>query len=482
MQKKEVSIMDVARKIILIAIDTLRADHLGCYGYKLSTSPNIDKIANQGVLFERHYATDVPTRPSFTALFSSQRGIKNGILGHENVASDFRILKPLLAEHFAAAGYRTGMISNLLYTTPWLVKGFKDIIPPGLRWQGGNAEEVSAEACQWLKTYGNGDFFLFVHYWDPHGPYIEAPEFYQKIFLAEEYTSIAPDMRFIESNEVLKSFYSQYHKLANRGETRPKRLLAYYDSEIRYVDDYIERIFQLLQQLNIEEKTLVIITSDHGEAFGEYGFFDHLSCYENVAHIPLIFWWPGRIPEGQRIKGFSLGVDLMPTLLELAGLPIPDDICGKSLVKVITGEKGTSRQEVVTNTCATVVQRMYIRENWALVHTLSRPGFDHIKEYELFNLAEDRNQEIDVSEKESKKFKNMRLALEDWLARELQGQADLLHFMVEKGGWAWRLTPLQKILCKHPRILLKDPSLRRILINKFGLAVNWLETILREEN
>lgn len=87
--------MDIAHKIILIAIDTLRADHLGCYGHQQSTSPDIDKIAKQGVLFEHHYATDVPTRPSFTALFSSQRGIKNGILGHENVASDFRILLSL---------------------------------------------------------------------------------------------------------------------------------------------------------------------------------------------------------------------------------------------------------------------------------------------------------------------------------------------------------------------------------------------------
>jgi len=474
--------MNTAHKIILIAIDTLRADHLGCYGYKQSTSPNIDKIANQGVLFEHHYATDVPTRPSFTALFSSQRGIKNGILGHENVASDFRITEPLLAEHFAAAGYRTGMISNLLYTTPWLVKGFKDIIPPGLRWQGGNAEEVSAEASRWLKTYGNRDFFLFVHYWDPHGPYIKAPKSYQKMFSPDQYTSIAPEMKFIKNNEVLNAYYTQYHKLVSDGETRPERLLAYYDSEIRYTNDYINQIFLILQELDIIEDTLIVITSDHGEAFGEYGFFDHQSCYENIAHIPLIFWWPGRIPENQRVKGFSLGVDIMPTLLELANLPIPEGLCGRSLVNVIEGKEGTSHQEIVTNTCATVIQRMYIKGNWALVHTLSRPGFDHIKEYELFNLAEDKNQEMDVSEKESERFGKMRLALEDWLARELNGDPDLLHFMVEKGGWAWRGAPLRKILCNRPGVLLKNPNLKKIFINKFGLAVNWLESILREKN
>lgn len=473
--------MNIAHKIILIAIDTLRADHLGCYGYKQPTSPNIDKIADQGVLFERHYATDVPTPPSFTALFCAQRGLKNGILGFGHETSEFKSTTPLLAEHFAAAGYRTGMISNLLYPVPWLVKGFKDIIPPGLHFQGGSAQEVTREASQWLKLHADNNFFLFVHYWDPHGPYTEAPESYQKMFSPEQYTSVAPDMKFIETNEVMRAYYTQYHKLSSNGETRPERLLAYYDSEIRYVDDCIKDIFQLLQELNIEDETMVVITSDHGEAFGEYGFFSHLSCYENIAHIPLIFWWPGKISEDRRVTGFSWGVDVMPTLLELADLPIPEDICGTSLVNMLDGKKDISHQEIVTNTNASVIQRMYIQGDWALVHTLSRPGFGHIKEYELFNLAEDKFQEIDVSENESEKLATMRLALGDWLAKELHGKPDLLHLMVIKGGWAWTGTCLQQILNTRPEILLKDPGLKSIFIRRFGLAVDWLESVPKKD-
>ncbi len=465
--------MTNARKIILISIDTLRADHLGCYGYKKPTSPFLDSLAAAGTRFERHYATDVPTPPSYTALFTGQRGLKNGILGFGQMPNELRTKNPFIGEHFAAAGFRTGAISNLLYPMPWLARGFHDLVPIGLRFQKGLADDVTKEAATWLKTHHQKDFFLFVHYWDPHSPYYKSPAEYQKMFAPEDYRGEVPDLRYVEGNDIINAYYTNYHNVVARGERRPEQLMAWYDSCIRYADDSIKKLFRLLEELKIARDTLVAITSDHGESFGEYGFFDHISCYENIAHIPLIFRWPGKIPV-RRVKGLTGGIDVMPTLLEYAGLPVPENICGRSLRPAVSGKGGGCREEIVVNTAAAMIQRMYVKGDWALVHSLSRPGYHHIKEYELFNLAgKDRWLEDDLSKKESRRCGQMRLALGDWLARELNGGPDLLQGWVEKGGWAW--IGIQRILHKNAGVILKDPDLRRICLHKFGIATRWLE-------
>jgi len=138
-------------KIILIAIDTLNVDHLGCYGYrgpKTPTTPFLDSLAQKGILFRKHYATDVPTPSSFTSLFYGVRGIKHGFIGFNNKPREFSCSTPSLAECFSNNGFRAGMISNLLHLGSWFVKGFQDIYPPGLRFQGGTAEEVTTESLQ----------------------------------------------------------------------------------------------------------------------------------------------------------------------------------------------------------------------------------------------------------------------------------------------------------------------------------------------
>ena len=151
-------------KIILMALDTLRSDHLGCYGHPMDTSPCLDRLAEEGILAERHYSTDVPTPPAYTAMMTGMRGQKTGIFGFGHTNYEFKRSTPMLAQQLAEAGYHNGMISNLLYVCPWIVKGFHEIMPPGLRFQGGTAEEVSAEACRWLDRHHEKDFFLFVHY------------------------------------------------------------------------------------------------------------------------------------------------------------------------------------------------------------------------------------------------------------------------------------------------------------------------------
>ncbi len=449
--------MQKFRKIILIVIDTLSVDHLGCYGYhvpKTPTTPFIDSLAEKGTLFQKHYATDVPTPPSFTSLFYGIRGIRHGIIGFNNTPSEFFSPTPSLAECFVQNGFRTGMISNLLYPCPWLVKGFQDIYPPGLRFQGGTAEEVTCEASGWLKLHAKENFFLFVHYWDPHVPYFKrSKEKYRKMFSAKEYKDFAPNMEYFQKNKFLKILYEMEHK-GNNDPLDPKEVLALYDANIRYVDDNIKDLFTCLEELNITDKVLVVITSDHGEAFGEYGFWDHHSCYRNISQIPLILYGEGI--GNKKVSTYTQNIDVMPTLLELAGVDIPEGLCGKTMVPLIEGKQENFRDEIVTNSDATVIQRMYVKDDYALVHTLARPVWNHIKEYELFNLSKDPYQLNDISSLEKDKFTEMRLALSDWLAEHLQGKPDPLQLSAFRGGWFWKRLPFRLRSSKIKESELKE--------------------------
>ena len=466
-------------KIILISVDTLRADHLGCYGYLLETTPVIDKLAREGVLFAKHYSTDVPTPPAYTAMFCGKRGLHTGIFGfgHTNWSSAHggsqynpSLNTPLLAEYLAEAGYRTGMISNLLYPCPWLVKGFQEIIPPGLRFQGGTADEVTESACKWLERNAQEDFFLFVHYWDPHVNYFaRAPQRYQDLFSGQDYSGIASKTGVLEEYPMMKEAYLAHFEYACNGESRPEKMLMAYDACIKYADDGIGRLLDYLDKIRISDEVLLIFTSDHGEAFGERGFFDHHTSYENIAHVPLIVRWPKRIPAGKTVEGYTLCVDLMPTILDLCGLPAPKDICGRSLVETIVRGKKSTCREVVTNGAGIPIQRMYIKEDWALVHTLDRSICEHLNSYELFNLREDKAQEKDLAEMEKAKFSEMKMGLDQWLDRELKGKLDLFAQIVSPAG-GWMFSNIERAFYKNPKVFLEDKRARELIISRLGSA------------
>ena len=466
-------------KIILIAVDTLRSDHLGCYGYPYETSPGIDQLSEEGVLFEKHYSTDVPTPPAYTAILSGQRGLHTGIFGfgHTNSSSAFggtyipaTITTPSLVGDLAKAGYRTGMISNLLYPSPWLVQGFKDIAPPGLRFQAGTADEVTEEATGWLNKNYKKDFFLFVHYWDPHVNYFKrAPKKYQDMFFKKDYKKIAPLVEYLEKNRMVNEVYKAHSPGAYSNRYKPEEIVPAYDACIRYCNDGIEKLLNHLEKLKIKDDVFLIFTSDHGEAFGERGFFDHTSCYENIAHVPLIIRWPKHIPPGKRIKSYSLCTDLMPTILDFAQLPIPEGICGRNLKDTLLKGKDTPHQEVVTNTAGVLIQRMFIKDDWALVHTLDKSIYEYLNTYELFDLSKDKAQEKDLAKKEKDKFNEMRSALDRWLDKELKGQPDLLQGIVFKGG-GWWFSGIENAFYKNPSLFFKNKRVKELIISRLGEA------------
>ena len=460
-------------KIIFISLDTLCAGHLGCYGYRLDTTPRIDEWAERGVLYERCYATDVPTPPSYTAMFSGRFGMHTGIFGFQ-APHTYKSGPPLIAQHLHHNGYETCAISNLFYPIPWLLSGWRTIIPPGVRFQGGKAPDVTDDALAWLDRHGaKDDFFLFVHYWEPHQPYNKAPEAHRKRFPPDEYRGRVSDMSMLNQNPIMRGFYEEYH---SRGEGDPNLIAedvtARYDAQIHYVDEEVGRLFDYLDKAGLTDDTAVIITSDHGEAFGEYGSFDHYTCYENICHVPLIIRAPNLFPADRRIDGLVCGADLYPTICDFAGIDTPVNIDGRSLIPCSTTETDTPHGFIVTDCNALAAQRMIVRGNRGLVQTMNHGPFIHIKPYEMFDLYGDP--ERDILEDEPETARSLREALDEWVLEMSDGGPDPLQIAAFEGGWALSQASFLSGVAAHIEEAKSNGTLWNTLCKMQGRAMNYV--------
>jgi arylsulfatase A-like enzyme len=456
-------------RIVLISLDTLCVSHLSCYGYHQPTTPRIDAWADRAVRFERCYASDVPTPPSYTAMLTGRFGIHNGIFGFQDPAT-FRPGPPMVQEQLASAGYQTCAVSNLIYPCPWLLRGWETITPPGLRFQGGRAPDVTDAAISWLDSHAEADdAFLFVHYWEPHQPYNKAPEEHARLFSPGEYADTAPDGRLLRSNPIMKAFYEEYHR---RGEgaphLTPADVLSRYDAQVHFVDEEVGRLLAWLDQRELSADTAVFLTSDHGEAFGEYGSFDHFTCYENIAHVPLLVHLPD-VESGTR-DGFVYGADLAPTILRLAGLDVPDGLDGRSLLPCLQEGAREPHDVAVTDCNALVAQRMLVHDHWGLVHTLNRGPFDHIAPFELFDLHGDA--ERNLADAQPDKTRELRRKMEAWLEEKLQGGPDPLQEAALGGGWTYSHPSFLHGVFQHLDRARADPLLWQTLCRTNGGAPN----------
>ncbi|KXA94463.1 hypothetical protein AKJ65_04290, partial [candidate division MSBL1 archaeon SCGC-AAA259E19] len=179
----------------------------------------------------------------------------------------------------------------------------------------------------------------------------------------------------------------------------------------------------------------IAITSDHGEAFGEYGFWEHRSCYRNISHLPLIL--NGSSIPKKNLTAYTQNIDVMPTLLDLAGLDIPEGLSGKSMLPLLKGRQEEFRDKVLVSSDHGAIQRMFVENDYALVHTLERGAWDHVEEYELFDLSKDPHQVNDISTGEEPRASEMRLKLRDWLAETLGDHPDPLELSHLRGSRMW---------------------------------------------
>jgi arylsulfatase A-like enzyme len=302
--------------LLLITIDTLRADHLGCYGYQRDTSPAIDALAESGMRFTRSFCQRPKTSPSFATIHTGTYPARHGVHGAMQVlAPDNETLAEVLSE----AGWTTAAVitNGNLYPAFGFDQGFETYLVGHA-----NAEEVSNAALAWLERRGPSSepWFLWIHYTDPHTSYAPPPPY--------------------------NTMFGGGTSLARSGHQRQVDL---YDGEIRYVDDQIKRVLEWMDVSKSHDRSLVVFTADHGESLGEHDYYymHGLHPYEPSAHVPLTISAAGLIPSGTASGALIGGVDIAPTLLDALGIDVPGHVQGLSFLPTAVGLSNNGPQDFV---------------------------------------------------------------------------------------------------------------------------------------
>ncbi len=411
--------------IILIAIDTLRADHLGCYGYGRQTSPALDALAEDGIVFENFFAPAIPTDPSFASLFTGLADYGHriaGVIPPRRIPEEAPWLPALLTD----AGYHTCAVDNLHGHAELFGDGFAERRWPGMGSDKEarvkrNAELISAAAVQMLDDLPGGrPFFQFVHYWDPHTPYWP-PEPYSGMF----YEGDPRDPSKTSMLEVRAGPFVGWGWI-DEDITDAGYVCAQYDAEIAYNSEHLGAFLEELKARDLYDESLIVAFSDHGEVLDRHeGYFDHHGLYDDNIHVPLIVKLPGAEHAGARVEPMVQMLDLPPTLLRLAGADAPADMCGKDLLAVAQGEAGYENLFLAEGTWQ--VKRGVRTRDWKLIRAASDTPLHNwhgTAVRELYNLAKDPDEQTNLINVERDVACELERRLEKWLLR-----------MHERYGW-----------------------------------------------
>jgi choline-sulfatase len=467
-------------KLLMIDIDTLRTDHLGCYGYERNTSPVIDSVAREGICLSQYYCSDAPCLPSRAALFTGQFGFHTGIVGHGGTAADMRLMGKNrmmfdlnAAQNLPVIMGRYGMypvsISSFAdrHGAWWFHAGFRETYDPGKK---GNerADEVAPIAIDWLKrNKARNDWFLHVHFWDPHTVYRTPAEFGNPFedkpsssvdWITEDVLKkhrkmagchSANDMSGLTDDEN-PSFPRQLGKIENLKQVRTN--VDNYDCGIAYTDHYIGMILDELKEQGIYEDTSIIITSDHGENLGELGRYDEHGTADNtVTNIPFVIKWAG-LKKGVMLKGLHYNTDLIPTLMGLLGkMPFPKGVPQK-FKKLITEPQydginfsdalktadGSGRPYLVVGQCAHVCQRSVIFDGYIYIRTY-HDGYCLFDEEQLYDLKKDPHETNNLASENPELCCKAVYYMEHWTAEQMKknihsSQIDPMWTVIAEGG------------------------------------------------
>lgn len=412
--------------ILLLSADSLGANHLGCYGYHFATSPRIDALADEGVLCERVYCPGIPTFPSYTTLYTGQHPLTHGIVSHP-CDSELALDAPSLPWLLLRDGYNTCAVDSLMRSRLWFGRGYEFYIDPSINHTllhlATPCEELNARAIEWLQAYGRSSqpFFLFIHYWDTHWPYAPPQRYHSLFYDGDPYD---PENHSLEPwwthHPLGAAARNIWMRTPNGLITDADYVRALHDQEIRYLDDGISQMLEMLDRLGLAENTLVLLTGDHGESMTEHDiFFEHHGLYDTTLHVPLLARWPGRLAAGGRVSSMLQVSDIAPTLLEVGGLPIPDEMEGLSFWKQLIGEAALEgHDQVISLEC-------YWEAKWSLrtqrhklivarnLDLYSRPRL------ELYDLMADPGELHNLHDQHPDLAAEMEATLEGWIANRM---------------------------------------------------------------
>lgn len=395
--------------VVLITLDTLRADHLGCYGYKLIQTPNLDGLAAEGVRFANAY-TPVPiTLPSHSVILTGTYPMRNGM--HDFSDNRLGASLPTLATILRARGYATGAVmgSAVLDSRFGLNRGFdfyydhfdfSRLDERNLDAMERRGDEVVNQALGWLRGHSQKPFLLWMHLYDAHYPY-------------------APPQPYL-----------------SRYRSRP------YDGEIAYVDAQVGRVVKFLETKGLYEKTLIIVAGDHGESLGEHGEKTHgFFIYDATLHVPLIFKLPASMSVKQPVVEEAANLaDILPTALEIEGIPKPETVQGRSLVPSIEGRTAAAPPE---NYAETYLPRIHF--NWSELRGIRFRQYHFIDapRPELYDLRSDPH--------ELKNIYRQQRAIVDQMRKRLAGA--IAEYTPSHGEKTAEKEPLDPVLAERLKSL-----------------------------
>ncbi len=340
--------------LVLVSIDTLRADHLTAYGYERSTSPEISRLARQGILFERAFSQSPKTATShmslFTGLYPPAHRVANwGERRVRRLSDDV----PTLATLLARAGYRTEAYTNGGNVSARL--GFGQGFELYQEHRGADPVFDSAQKAldRFVQEADDGvrraPFFLFLHTFQVHDPYVPPAEFAEKFVDPSYAGDIVGSQEELERLAAGSTYWArnrEYWGRVDRDDPADiQHLKDLYDGEILFTDSQLAAFREHLRELDLEEETIFVLLSDHGEEFLEHGGFLHNALFQEILHVPLIFRFPESLgfASGRRIQNVVRLVDVVPTLLEVLDLPVPEHLQGKSLLPLVEGDEDDTR-------------------------------------------------------------------------------------------------------------------------------------------
>ncbi len=384
--------------LLLISLDTLRADHLGSYGYPVDTSPILDAFAKRAILFETVVAAAPSTTPSHASIFTSLLPVHHGAF--------FSRRAPLPPEHVTMAeilkgkGYRTVSINDGgQMDAMWgLSQGFDEYITlPGVSIKAKFARNVK-RVFRWLddNVEAKAPWFMFLHTYETHHPYNPDTEFYNAI--GHEYSGALPD---VIDKSLLQEINSEQHAV---NEEDKRHIIGAYDAEIRSMDDALGGLLNGLADRDLMENTIIVLTSDHGEELGEHGMMGWHShaLWDEQLLVPLLIGLPDGRGAGTRIPDQVRGIDLLPTLLELLSIePLPQAE-GRSMMPLMRGEHDeprpavSQRDTVLTPVPATLrigTKKLYLREGEE-TPLLFDPGTDPTEKNDLYESDKETATEL----------------------------------------------------------------------------------------
>ncbi len=446
-------------RILYIDIDTTRADHLGCYGYHRDTSPTIDKIASEGVLFSNCYVTDAPCLPSRSALISGRFGIHNGIVGHGGTAADPFIVgrergfatnpdRMYWAACINRAGYHTVTVSPFAERHgAWqFYAGYREMYNPGKR--GGEiADEVSEHAIPWLKQHAKDDnWFLHVNYWDPHSPY-RTPESFGNPFENDP----PPDWLTEEIRQMHYDGYGPHSAQDTMGLAGGskwarvpdciasmddyKRWIDGYDVGIRYADYHVQQLLSILDKNGVLDDTILMISSDHGENQGELNVYgDHQTADNITSRVPMIVRIPGMKPRID--NAFHYQFDVAATVLEMVGGKIPPLWDATSFTDAFKEGRDEGRDYLVISQMAWSCQRSVRFREWLMMRTY-HDGLKDFLPVMLYDVKNDPHLLNDLAEEKPEIVNEALAKLEIWHADMMATSTnpiDPLQTVLREGG------------------------------------------------